>query len=263
LLADWKKSGVQIVYLIISSGLIGTGLITFLTNSYYKPNINIEVSQNGTGSATTDNNSIFPGIQIATSTTTYRITNGGNLPATHIVVTIRAAQNITKPYNHVQTIFSTENYTKPIKLDPRTIQFTVSRLVSGNASFVEVTTNSPKNMLYTIYATYDQGSTQFNQKSPDFFTFLQKNAASLLSILAGISVLVILKRRTLLKKRVVIDKPKGKKTYLTSSYSLLGVLKRRPKNLSPSEFRIELFLIANNIRNSPYSHDDFPIVSSD
>ena len=139
-MGDWKKSGVQIISVIISSGLIGTGFISFLANLYYRPNISIEPTQNEV----------------------IRIMNTGNNPATHVVVTVRSPQGMfTMP-----GIFSTENTTKPTRLDVKTIQFSVARLVDGNASFVHITLPQNTIKFVTIYVTYDQGSTKFISQHP-------------------------------------------------------------------------------------------------
>lgn len=77
-MVHWKKSGIQIVSLIISSGLIGTGLIVPFLAFSNRPNINIEMKPN----------------EADARSTIISITNEGNVAASHMILTLQSPQNI-------------------------------------------------------------------------------------------------------------------------------------------------------------------------
>ena len=124
------------------------------------------------------------------------IANDGNIPATHIILTLQTPENITKV-----TIFSTENITKVTNSNSRTLQFSVPRLVQGSGSVVKLVTrlfanpNTPYPN-YTIYATYDQGSIKTIFQKPltlgeQFVVFWSRYGLAVSLIVGGIAFLFV------------------------------------------------------------------------
>jgi hypothetical protein len=142
-LVQWIQIGTLIV-----SVLIGTGIIS-LVPVIYKPNIDIQVKPNEASVK----------YSIATN-------NTGYVAATHMILTVQSPVNITNE----KIIFKTENVTGPTKIDPRTIQYYLPRLVHGWGSIIiNISMVEKPNMAYphfVIYATYDQGSKKFVNQKP-------------------------------------------------------------------------------------------------
>ncbi|MGC1929256.1 MAG: hypothetical protein WA667_09800 [Candidatus Nitrosopolaris sp.] len=173
---DWKKNGIQIVTVIISSGLIGTGLIS-LGSVFNRPHIDIQIKPN----------------EADARSTIISVTNNGNIAASHMILTVQSPQDTLNE----KTILNTENATKT-KIDSRTSQFYVPRLVQGSGSILMILMQmqeKPKTVYpnYTLYATYDQGSTKFVYQKPltlveEFWSLWNAYGLSTGLIIAGVII---------------------------------------------------------------------------
>jgi hypothetical protein len=165
---DWKSALVTLVPAVLSSGLIITGLSTFFSDIYNKPDLQIST------------------LPIESGTTWVNVTNDGRVPATNLTLFIRTPENILNRSN-----FTTEKIAVS-ELDPKQLRVDIPRLVQGGGSMVRMnlttdTKQDTNNQSVIVHAVYDQGS-ETNEKVIHPLIFLFSNP--LVSVIVGLVTLV-------------------------------------------------------------------------
>jgi hypothetical protein len=141
---DWKSLIPTLIPAILSSSFIITGIGTFFSDIYNKPNIQIDIP--------------LPNFDTLNETTKISVKNNGMTAGTNITMVIVLPKHI-KSYD----IFSTENVILK-NASSHTLDLFISKIVPGGGSIVSIQLITDTKFIdslfegYGVFLTYDQGS---------------------------------------------------------------------------------------------------------
>jgi hypothetical protein len=176
------ETGLQIVIAVIASGIFVTAFTSFYSDFYKVPYLKIEPIDSRYG----DENKAF------------KITNIGRAPATNVTLTLKAPEEINITHHD---IFATETLEGEPKINNNLLVAHIPRFTHDNGSEATIDTNSTAHKIntYTLFATYNEGSSTSGDKIPYRFQLLEFAATNtevytliLLSIIIIPSLFIIL-----------------------------------------------------------------------